>query len=234
MNWRASPRCSRRRSPSLSPGLAISGASVSDDLWTALVERPIGELLETRFSHDVVRGIALTDALIGTFTTAHDPTLRQNRCFLYHVIGNGTGEWRVPVGGMGAVAAELTRAAAEAGAELRTGAPVAALRPLPAGGARVMLADGDSIESEVVLVNCAPASLQRLLGEPYADPVGSQTKINIVVRRLPRLKSGIDPQTGFAGTLHLGQGYRNCRPRTRRPRPGRSPTRCRARSTATP
>ena len=53
----------------------------------------------------------LTDALIGTFSYAHDPSLRQNRCFLYHVIGNGTGEWRVPVGGMGAVADELARAA---------------------------------------------------------------------------------------------------------------------------
>ena len=180
---------------------------VPDDLWTSLVERPIGELLEAQFSHDVVRGVALTDALIGTFTTAHDPTLRQNRCFLYHVIGNSTGEWRVPVGGMGAVAAELTRAALEAGAELRTGAEATSLRCLPAGGAQLTLADGESIDSELVLVNCAPATLQRLLGEPYADPVGCQTKINIVVRRLPRFASGIDPQTGFAGTLHLRQGY---------------------------
>jgi phytoene dehydrogenase-like protein len=28
-----------------------------------------------------------------------------------------------------------------------------------------------------------------------------------VVRRLPRLRSGLDPTIGFAGTLHLGQGY---------------------------
>ncbi len=31
------------------------------------------------------------------------PATRASRCFLYHLIGNGTGEWRVPVGGMGAV-----------------------------------------------------------------------------------------------------------------------------------
>ena len=190
------------------PRAADLRAQIPDDLWTALVERPIGELLEARFGHDAVRGVALTDALIGTFTTAHDPTLRQNRCFLYHVIGNSTGEWRVPVGGMGAVAAELTRVATESGAELRTGAAVTSLRPLSTGGSQVTLDGGESIESELVLVNCAPATLQRLLQEPYVDPVGSQTKINIVVRRLPRFASGIDPQTGFAGTLHLGQGYR--------------------------
>jgi hypothetical protein len=29
----------------------------------------------------------------------------------------------------------------------------------------------------------------------------------MVVRRLPRLRSGLDPEVAFAGTLHLGQGY---------------------------
>ena len=64
-----------------------------------------------------------------------------------------------------------------------------------------------SISADTILVNCAPATLQRLLGKPYQPPVGSQTKINIVMRRLPRFRSGIEPAIGFAGTLHLGQGY---------------------------
>src|ERR1700751_5303241 len=60
-------------------------------------------------------GAVATDALIGTFARMDDPSLVQNRCFLYHVIGNGTGEWRVPVGGMGAVTDAL-RTAGPAGA----------------------------------------------------------------------------------------------------------------------
>ena len=76
-----------------------------------MVERPLGQLIEARFADDTVRGVVLTDALIGTFATAHDPSLRQNRCFLYHMIGNGDGEWKVPVGGMGTVTAELVRVA---------------------------------------------------------------------------------------------------------------------------
>ena len=55
------------------------------------------------FEDDFERGIVATDALIGTFAGLDDESLRQNRCFLYHVIGNGTGDWDVPVGGMGAL-----------------------------------------------------------------------------------------------------------------------------------
>ena len=74
-----------------------------DAAWDALVERPLGEVLTRYFEDDFERGIVATDALIGTFAGLDDESLRQNRCFLYHVIGNGTGDWDVPVGGMGAL-----------------------------------------------------------------------------------------------------------------------------------
>ncbi|MGZ4254924.1 MAG: phytoene desaturase family protein, partial [Solirubrobacteraceae bacterium] len=60
-------------------------------VWRILFEEPLGATLERTFSSDLVRGVVLTDATIGTFAPADDPLLRQNRCFLYHVIGNGTG-----------------------------------------------------------------------------------------------------------------------------------------------
>lgn len=181
-------------------------AAVGEELWSALTERPIGELIESRIDDDTVRGIVLTDALIGTFASAHSPELAQNRCFLYHVIGNGTGEWKVPVGGMGTVAAALEQAAVAAGATLRTGAEVIALSPAE-DGVTVRLADGSVISARTVLANCAPITLAGLLGESGRRPEGSQVKINIVLRRLPQFRSGIDPATGFAGTLHLHQGY---------------------------
>ena len=55
------------------------------------------------------------------------PVLGQNRCFLYHVIGNGTGDWDVPVGGMGAVTGALERAARDGGRRIVTGAEVTAI-----------------------------------------------------------------------------------------------------------
>lgn len=189
------------------PRAAILRDRVGTDDWAALVERPLGELIEARFDHDAVRGLVLTDALIGTFAGAHDPSLRQNRCFAYHVIGNGTGEWKVPVGGMGQVSAELARAARAAGVQIHTHAAVTAVHPRAAGGGDLTLADGSQLGAATVLVNCAPAVLQRLLGRATVSPSGSQLKLNLVLDRLPRLRSGLDPETAFGGTLHLNQGY---------------------------
>ena len=70
-----------------------------------------------------------TDALIGTFARTDDPSLLQNVCFLYHLIGGGTGDWDVPIGGMGAVSGALAAAASGYGAEIVTGAEVYAIDP---------------------------------------------------------------------------------------------------------
>src|SRR5256885_12229180 len=92
----------------------------SREAWRSLAEEPLGRAIERYLQDDLVRGLVLTDAKIGIFTHPHDPSLVQNRCFLYHLIGNKTGEWKVPVGGMGIVARELERAARAAGAEVLT------------------------------------------------------------------------------------------------------------------
>jgi phytoene dehydrogenase-like protein len=180
---------------------------VGDDAaWSALVERPIGELIEHSLDDDTVRGIVLTDALIGTFTHARD--LAANRCFLYHVIGGGTGHWDVPVGGMGGVAAELVAAAEKRGAELVTATEVTAVAT-DGERATVTTADGRRIAARQVFANVAPAVLARLLGaatEP--DPEGAQVKINMLLSRLPRLRDrDVAPGRAFAGTFHVNEGY---------------------------
>jgi phytoene dehydrogenase-like protein len=186
---------------------------VGEARWERLIAQPLGVTLERTFEDDAVRGVVLTDALIGTFAPAHDPTLRQNRCFLYHVIGNGTGEWRVPVGGMGAVTAELERAARAAGADLVTDAEVVRV---DADGSEAEVAyvgdGGDGEELRVaggfVLAGVAPAVLERLRGRTGGSPPeGAQVKINMVLERLPRLRSGHDPEVAFAGTFHIDEGY---------------------------
>lgn len=145
--------------------------------------------------------------LIGTFADAHDPSLRQNRCFLYHVIGRGTGDWDVPIGGMGAFTGALARRARELGVRIDTRAPVRAVRP------GLVETDDERIETRWILANCAPAVLDRLRGRPPA-PVdradgGAQIKVNMVVRRLPRLVDrGVDPTEAFSGTLHVNECYR--------------------------
>lgn len=183
---------------------------VAGTIWSELTEEPLGKAIESRFADDLVRGVVATDALIGTFASLDDPSLVQNRCFLYHLIGNGTGEWRVPVGGMGAVTDELTRAARQAGARLATGCSVTALE-LGDDGASVTVGSGDSertVECDWVLGGAAPAVLDRLRGrEPAGRPRGAQLKLNLLVDRLPRLRSGMDRTAAFAGTFHVNESY---------------------------
>jgi phytoene dehydrogenase-like protein len=188
---------------------------VDPRVWDDLVTNPLGAAIEKRFTDDTVRGVVGTDALIGTFASLHDPSLIQNRCFLYHLIGNGTGEWRVPIGGMGAVTGALAAAASSAGAEIITSAGVSRIDGGndSADGAEVTWHDGSTthtVSARFVLANVAPWVLRILMGEsedPATKPQGAQLKINLLLNRLPRLKSGIDPAVAFAGTLHLGEDY---------------------------
>jgi phytoene dehydrogenase-like protein len=179
-----------------------------DEAWSMFFERPIGETLTGLFDDDTVRGVVLTDALIGTFAPASDEDLRQNRCLLYHLIGNGTGDWDVPVGGMGAVTDALADAARRAGATLVTGAEVQSVTP--DGEVRYTLEGASRVVSAGhVLANVAPRTLARLLGEePGEAPEGAQLKVNMVLSRLPRLRdASVDPRDAFGGTFHVNETF---------------------------
>jgi len=180
-----------------------------DRLWSAIIDEPISRHIEASFGNDLVRGVALTDALIGTFAPADDETLAANRCFLYHVIGNGTGDWDVPVGGMGAVSGALERAARSAGAQIVTGALVTSVTP---DGEVAYLLGGEevTIGADTVLSGVAPHVLAGLLGEEAPPrPEGAQVKVNLLLSRLPRLlDASIDPAAAFGGTFHINETYR--------------------------
>jgi len=180
---------------------------VGDDAWRDFFQRPIGEVIESSIASDLMRGVVFTDALIGTFADAHDPSLHQNLCFLYHVIGRGTGDWDVPVGGMGAFTQALAQRARDLGVRIDTSTPVRAVAP------GVVETDDERIETTWILANCAPAVLDELCGrtpEPIdAANGGAQVKVNMVLERLPRLaEADIDPRDAFNGTFHVNETYR--------------------------
>ena len=159
--------------------------------WELLAERPIGESLRERFTSPLVRGVLGTDAVVGTLVSLFDPSLRQNRCFAWHVCG---GPWRVPVGGMGALSDALAGAARQAGAELRTGAEVLAV-----DGTEVTWREGGgehTVTAGHVLLNAAP---------PDVRAEGSQLKLNMLLDRLPRLRSGVPAEDAFTGTFHVDE-----------------------------
>ena len=197
----------------------VRAGFTDDGLWNAFIEQPLGGFLRSALQTDITRGIALTDGLIGTFSSSDDESLRQNRCFLYHVIGGGTGDWDVPAGGMGRVSGELERAAREAGAQLRTDAEVVGISPdgeVQIGGDRA-----HSVRGRLVLSGVGPAVLERLLaagtaaavgapsctGAPSVEiPEGAQVKVNMLLRRLPRLRDErVALEAAFAGTFHINE-----------------------------
>lgn len=182
-----------------------------DALWSALVERPIGETIEHTFANDLVRGVVLTDGLIGTFAEAHDASLAANRCFLYHVIGNGTGDWDVPVGGMGSVTTALADSARRAGAKLITEAEVTSIDP--EGEVRFSRGGQEHrVTGSTILSNVAPYVLDHLItgSAPPQNtrPEGAQVKVNLMLSRLPRLRDPtVDPSAAFGGTFHINELY---------------------------
>ena len=185
-----------------------------DDLWQSLVLCPLGEVLRSTFRNDTIRGIVATDALIGTFADLDGESLVQNICFLYHLMGNGTGDWDVPLGGMGSVTDALAAVATSAGATILTRAEATAVDP----SGTVSWRDGAGVRSatgSAILSNLAPVVLNGLLAVAGAQPIdteaapeGAQLKVNMMLSRLPRLRdTSVDPRAAFAGTFHINEDY---------------------------
>lgn len=171
-------------------------------------ERPIGEVIAENFESDLVRGVVMTDALIGTFASNSDAALDANRCFLYHVIGGGTGDWNIPVGGMGQVSGAIAKAAQRFGAELLTNAEV---QKVSSAREVVYSHQGEtrSVAADFVLSGIARNQLAKLLPEIELESVqGAQVKVNMLLQRLPNLKDAtLSPEAAFGGTFHINEEF---------------------------
>ncbi|MGH3676579.1 MAG: phytoene desaturase family protein [Mycobacterium sp.] len=180
----------------------------AESAWQSMICRPIGHAITQAVDSDLVRGVMATDALIGTFARTDDPSLPQNVCFLYHLLGGGTGDWDVPIGGMGAVSGALAAAAAGHGVEIVTGAEVYEIDPDGEVGYRH---DGEErrVRADHVLAGVTPAVLAKLVGDPEPSLApGAQVKVNLLLRRLPRLRDEtVTPAQAFGGTFHINETF---------------------------
>lgn len=179
--------------------------------WNLFIEEPLDHAFSELLSNDIVRGLVFTDAKIGMLTSPTDPTLLQNKTFLYHVIGQGTGEWGVPIGGMGNLVKCLTEKIIKEGGKIKTKSTVTKLETDDTG---VLIRYSDSegekeVRGQCALVNMPGTELEKILTR-YTVPktvTGSVFKINMLVKKLPALRSGIDPRKAFAGTFRIDEGY---------------------------
>ncbi len=181
--------------------------------WEVFVEQPLGNILEKLLKNDALRGLVFTDAKVGVHTYPSDATLLQNKTFIYHIIGNGTGEWRVPNGGMGALTRELKRSALSSAVTIKTQINVSHISPSRPYSFVEFFENGKkyTVNARFILSNVAPIVLSKLINEKFKYDVpnmGSVFKINMLLRKLPHLKiDGITPQEAFTGTFHLHEGY---------------------------
>ena len=176
----------------------------ADAAWAALVEEPIGTAITGAVPDDLARGVIATDAVIGTFARLDEASLRQNVCFLYHAFR----DWDVPIGGMGAVTDAMASVARHFGAEIVTGAEV--FRVMAGGEVQFRVGDDERrLQTRFVLSNVTPTVLASLLDEdppPFAP--GCQVKVNLMLRRLPRLRdTSVVPEQAFGGTFHINETY---------------------------
>lgn len=188
---------------------ASMDSELEQEAWRSFVEEPLGRAIERYAEHDALRGLLMTDGKIGVFTEPHDPTLLQNRCFLYHVIGGGTGEWRVPVGGMRALVDSLVDVCLSHGVEFVT---TSKAEHIEMGDPRhTMSFAGGAVSCEYVLVNAGARAFAGLTGQGWEpDPAneGSVIKINMLLRRLPKVRAvGVSSEEAFAGSFHIDEGY---------------------------
>jgi phytoene dehydrogenase-like protein len=183
------------------------------EAWISFVEEPIGRVIERCVQNDALRGLLMTDAKIGVFTHPHDESLVQNRCFLYHVIGGGDGEWRVPIGGMRSLVDSLVDSCRRSGVEFRTSAEVTGVEVGPSRHTVRFNREGTSGEvgTTNVLVNAGPKTFARIFGQPcrsHPADEGSVIKINMLLKRLPKVRAlGVSSEEAFAGSFHIDEGY---------------------------
>ena len=108
-----------------------------------------------------------------------------------------TGSMQFPIGGAGAMTAAMAAAAKEAGAEIRTGAPVAEIRVKDGVATGVVLASGEEITAKAVVSNADPKrTLMQLVDPAHLPPdfvqkiknyraMGTVAKINLALSALP-------------------------------------------------
>ncbi|KAM6563216.1 hypothetical protein CsatB_023214 [Cannabis sativa] len=204
----------------LRQGLSLGQKDIVE--FMDLLLSPASKVLNNWFESDVLKATLATDAVIGSTASVHTPG--SGYVLLHHVMGETDGErgiWSYVEGGMGSVSLAIGNAAKEAGASIITNAEVKQLLVDDSGRANgILLADGTSVRSSIVLSNATPHRTFKELTPnqvlpddfiraiSYSDYSSATTKINVAVDKLPQFKCcklgypAAGPQ--HMGTIHIG------------------------------
>lgn len=183
-----------------------------------LLAAPARAILDRWFESDEVKATLATDAIIGAMASPATPGTAY--VLFHHVMGEAGGArgvWGYVRGGMGALSDALAGAAREAGAQLRTSAPVARILVADGRAQGVVLADGTELRARRVVSNAdANVTLLGLAGAEHLpaevadrvraiDYASASLKINVALSELPDFAAlpGTAPGPQHRGTIHV-------------------------------
>jgi phytoene dehydrogenase-like protein len=160
------------------------------------------DLLDQWFETDVLKATMSASGIIGTFLGVRSPGTAY--VLLHHYMGEIDGafrSWGFSRGGTGAISLAIAGAAREAGAEIRTEAPVVRIQVKSGRATGVVLEGGEEIAARAVISSADPhVTFVKLcepgvLGTEFLEEVrrykfrGSSGKVNLALDGLPEFKS---------------------------------------------
>src|SRR5690242_18762599 len=131
----------------------------SDERYTLvqLMTMSAVDFLDQWFETDVLKATMSASGIIGTFLGVRSPGTAY--VLLHHYMGEIDGafrSWGLSRGGTGAISNAIASAAREAGAEIRTQAPVSKILVKDGAAAGVVLENGDYFTADVVSSSVDP------------------------------------------------------------------------------
>ena len=174
------------------------------------------DYLDQWFETDVLKATMSASGIIGTFLGVRSPGTAY--VLLHHYMGEIDGAfraWGFARGGTGAISNAIADAAREAGAEIRTEAPIAKILVRNGKAIGVALANGDELFANIVSSSVDPnLTFLRFLEPSQLPPEfleevrrykfrGSSGKVNLALDALPDFKSIPGPGAHLRGAISI-------------------------------
>src|ERR1700730_17306743 len=172
------------------------------------------DFLDQWFETDVLKATMSASGIIGTFLGVRSPGTAY--VLLHHYMGEIDGafrSWGLSRGGTGSISNAIGDAAREAGAEIRTEAPIARIILKNGQAKGVVLENGDEIRADIVSSSVDPRlTFMKMIGEEnlpadFVDDIkrykfrGSSGKVNLALDGLPDFKCMPGPGPHLRGAV---------------------------------
>jgi phytoene dehydrogenase-like protein len=180
------------------------------------------DFLDQWFETDVLKATMSASGIIGTFLGVRSPGTAY--VLLHHYMGEIDGafrSWGLSRGGTGAISNAIADAAREAGAEIRTEAPIEKIILKNGQAKGVALQNGDEIYAGIISSSVDPRlTFMKMIGEEHLPDDfagdlkrykyrGSSGKVNLALDGLPNLRAlpGVGPHLRGAISISPSVDY---------------------------